>query len=323
MTTINALLIILSFRRKLYKLIIVFCFFIQIQSAYSQYTSLGQWQDCNSFRSAKIGTQTIYLAKGEILDSFKFITWKPGLLNGILIFKNSKNDTFSFYPDQTYFLDTISQIAYEIKSFSACNYNFKIPIYGRKSDVPQNHISDSLTLHSDWLIIYNWYLDYDSMDWGICRFSGTDLNDLSNKSKPQFSAQHSNWDSFQFYIENQTRIFTPHCLCPEDTSMYGCFLDDNTGETIEIFQNPIRVYYGKFNYKAFHMESRHYNENKILNRKQLFVKSPQLGLLYVSFTPDFSRENYTLYYTGSKWLIPGKPGNKGSLGKPQYFHKAW
>jgi hypothetical protein len=263
----------------------------------------GLAMDCMHDRAVTINEKTIYLAKGEIMETLSFITWEPGLMNGFMRLTNAKGDTLSFWAYDSYVKDTITGIFYALKFGTEDLRDVKIPSYFcRKEDIAESLVKYSIEPHSRWNTIYIHSLDYDTVVEGRCNGTGRVIQEMWSTDKQLVSKDHVDLDSFEVYKKGCKMLYNRYCRCPEDPSMNGQFLDNESGETLQILTNPLQVYY----------RSKSKTQWQKLRARQEFP-----GCLSVSFTPDFSKKTYPLYFTGNTWLIPGDSWPEPH--KPQYF----
>lgn len=266
-------------------------------------TSPGNSMECTKDRTFSVNGQLLYLAKGEILETLTFLNWEPGLMTGLMYFTNTRGDTLEFWANEDFLKDTITGICYAMRT--DIPYNDKRPVfYCRKKDFPDSLVKYALAPDSRWHIIYRYFLDYDSVVLGgRCNGTGRNIHELWPLGKPLKSALRLHPDSFYAYLKSENYPNKRYCPCPADPAMEGIFKDKITGEELQIQLNPLQVKY----------RSKSKPQWKILYVQQHFP-----GWLTVSFSADFKKEVYPLFFTGDTWMIPGDKWSKTEL---QFFQR--
>lgn len=253
-------------------------------------------------RTVTIQKNSIHLARGEILDTLTFRNWELGLMPGLMTFTNAAGDSLNFWANETYVKDTLTGICYAMRTDIKGDVTWPFE-YCRKKDIPDSLIKFQLKPQSRWHVIYHYSIDYDSVVLGgRCNYTGRNIQVFWPLDQPLTTAQRLIPDSFSAYLRSEKSLDKRYCRCPEDPAMTGTFEDKLSGESLKIQLNPLQVWYRSKNKPQW---------------QELHVQQVFPGWLVVSFTADFSKETYALYFTGDTWMLPGETWPKKS--NPQFF----
>lgn len=263
----------------------------------------GNSLDCTKDRTVSVNEQVLHVAKGEILETLTFLNWEPGLMSGLMHFTNTHGDTLEFWANEDFLKDTITGICYAMRTDIPYDDNRPI-FYCCKKDFPDSLVKYELAPDSRWHVIYRHFLDYDSVVLGgRCNGTGRNIEELWPFGKSLKSSLRLHTDSFQAYLKSEKYFRKQHCPCPDDPAMSGVFKDKTSGEELQIQFHPLVVQY----------RSKSKPQWKILYVQQHFP-----GWLTVSFSADFKKQVYPLYFTGDTWMIPGEKWSKTEL---QFFQR--
>ncbi|MBL7811931.1 MAG: hypothetical protein JNL57_06870 [Bacteroidetes bacterium] len=280
---------------------IFFLFILFFRSLSGQIES-GLPADCTRDRTVQLNGKTVYLAKGELCEKLRFVKWEMGLMNGWEYWRNEQGDTLAFWVHSgIYVKDTLTEICYALKPESYKEGDIVSP-YTVKAHIPDSLIHYRLLPGQSWFMVYVHSLDYDTVVAGRCNGTGLVIADRWTDRDDKLPSGRVHHDSFQSYKKSSSLLNPLYCRCPSDPAMNGTFEDKESGEALQILSGPLQVYY---------------RNNPKSQWRKLAVQQQFAGWLEVSFTPDFSRENYSFRFTGDSWMIPGD--TYPSLKKAQFF----
>jgi hypothetical protein len=167
-------------------------------------------KDCTRNRIVQADNRSLYLNKGEVYDTLKFIGWAGANMRFL-----KKRDTVDFLSGEG---DPFNEQGYPKNSGAAAATRGESPggVYEMKKDTFYKVIYVNTLYYDTMIRSRDYYMAHKSIQ-SVC-----DLNDTFNSAT-----------RYKLFTEEQTKS----CRCYADSTMYGLFKDFVTGEELKIHRD--------------------------------------------------------------------------------------